>query len=300
MTSLAPRSSDAASSWMLATSACIHGICILAIVISSGSFRKPQTPPTEPVARVKLVEPAAGPPVLEKVQPSLASEPAPAPAEEPVQLVEPIESPPKTQAVVTGKSAEPVADSIKVAKRKKRMRHVKAPEAPEKPSDKRAEKPADEPVKKKEDPDEFLAKRLAALRKEVETKKTDAVDRQVGPKFERPAVAGGGGTRQGSDAVDKELLQWFAAVRTKINAKWSVFASYRHLDRVTVVGVQIADDGRLIGAAVDESSGDEVLDRSAMRAVFQASPFPQVPVEVAERIRKAGGLALRFTVKGLQ
>ncbi len=204
--------------------------------------------------------------------------------------------------MVTGKSVKKPVESIPVAKRKKRMRHVKAPKPPAKKPEKKAEKkPAKKPVeavKKKENPDEFLAKKIAALREEVERKRSDAVAKR--PKPERSSVAGGAGTDQGSDAVDKQLLEWFMAVRTRINAKWSIFASYRHSDRVTVVGVQIADNGQLTGATIDESSGDEALDRSAMRAVYQASPFPAVPAEVAERIRKAGGLALRFSVKGMQ
>jgi periplasmic protein TonB len=295
MRSLSTRSSDAASSWMLATSACIHGICILAIVVFSGSFHKPQSPPAEIVTRVKLVEPAPGPPVLDKVLLGIPQETGSPRPEEAVQLTEPVESPARTPAMVAGKTAEIPAESIKVVKRKKPMRHVKAPKPPEKPP----EKAPPEPAKKKENPDEFLAKRIADLRKGIETKKSDAVDPRPTPKTERSPVAGAGAT-QGSGAIDKELLQWFSAVRTRINARWSVFASYRHLDRVTVVGVHIADDGRLLDATIDESSGDEVLDRSAMRAVAQASPFPPVPAEVAERIRTAGGLALRFTVKGMQ
>jgi TonB family protein len=69
---------------------------------------------------------------------------------------------------------------------------------------------------------------------------------------------------------------------------------------VTVIGVKIADNGRLMDASVDKSSGDQVFDRSAMRAVFQAAPFPPIPSELKEKISKAGGLALRFTPKGMQ
>jgi len=304
MSSLAPRASDAASSWMLATSACIHGVCILAIIIFSGSFHKPPTPSAELITRVKLVEPAPGPPVVEKIPSSPAREPEPSFQEEQVLLVAQKEPPEKPHAEVTGKSAEKPAESIPVVKRKKPPRHVKAPKVPDTKPDKKAEKKPEkkplEPVKKKENPDELLAKKIAALREEVERKRSDAVARRPQPKPERSSVNGGGGTAQASDAVDKQLLEWFAAVRAKINAKWSIFASYRHSDRVTVVGVQIADDGQLSGATIDQSSGDEVLDRSAMRAVYQASPFPHVPAEVAERIRKAGGLALQFTVKGMQ
>jgi TonB family protein len=72
------------------------------------------------------------------------------------------------------------------------------------------------------------------------------------------------------------------------------------LERITIVGVRIADNGRLMDASVDESSGDQVFDRSAIRAVFQAAPFPPIPSELKEKISRAGGLALRFTSKGMQ
>ncbi len=179
MTSLSHRSSDAASSWMLAASACIHGICILAIIIFSGSIHKPQTPPVEPITRVKLVEPSPGPPVLEKIPTSVAREPEPSPPEEPVRLVEHTEPSEHIQAVVTAKAVERPAESIPVVKRKKRMRQVKAPIPPEKKPEKKAEKKPEkkpvEPVKKKEDPSEILAKKIAALREEVERKRSDAV-----------------------------------------------------------------------------------------------------------------------------
>jgi hypothetical protein len=42
--------------------------------------------------------------------------------------------------------------------------------------------------------------------------------------------------------------------------------------------------------AVDESSGDELFDKSAMRRILQGAPFPALPCEAAEKIRDAGGM----------
>jgi len=64
--------------------------------------------------------------------------------------------------------------------------------------------------------------------------------------------------------------------------------------------VKLSDYGKLLDATVDESSGYLVFDRSAMRAVFQASPFPAVTPAIREKIQSAGGLALRFTAGGMQ
>jgi colicin import membrane protein len=89
-------------------------------------------------------------------------------------------------------------------------------------------------------------------------------------------------------------------VRSRVNLHWSVFAEDQPVRRVTIIAVKIADDGELIDARVDESSGNQTFDLSAMRAVRQAAPFPSVPRMLREEIRKRGGLALRFTPGGMQ
>jgi protein TonB len=48
--------------------------------------------------------------------------------------------------------------------------------------------------------------------------------------------------------------------------------------RMTVV---IGADGRLVHAAIDESSGSPVLDRAARHIVKLSAPFPPFPPEVA-------------------
>ena len=72
------------------------------------------------------------------------------------------------------------------------------------------------------------------------------------------------------------------------------------LDKIAVIGVQIAEDGKLVDASIDSSSGDKLFDNSALRAIFHAAPFPPIPQEVTDKIRQSGGLALRFTPGGMQ
>lgn len=299
MSTITFRSSDAASARMLALSACIHGICILALIAVAGSFHKPKPQQEEAITRVHLEAPPASPPKTEIMQPEIVTEPEP-PAENTVQVVEQAKPEDKKHAEIVTKVEKPAEQSIPVKKRKKRMKEVKAPKPPEKKPEKKAEAKPDkkrtEPPKKKETPDEILAKRFAELRKEVAHKKSDAGGQ---PRKPSPTVPGDG-VRPGSGVVDRQFLEWYAGMRDKIDANWRVFASYRNTERATVVGVQLADDGRLINATLDQTSGDEVLDRAALRAVYQASPFPRVPAEVAEKIRQAGGLALKFSVKGMQ
>ena len=59
----------------------------------------------------------------------------------------------------------------------------------------------------------------------------------------------------------------------------------RSVSEITVIGVRLGDDGRVMDVAIDESSGDETFDRSAIRAVLQASPLPPLTPETREKVR---------------
>jgi colicin import membrane protein len=182
---------------------------------------------------------------------------------------------------VAAKAVDP-GESLKTVKRRRQ------PKKAEEPAVEQAAKPAQEKPKKKEDSEALLQSRMEALRREVENRKTDSAQ----PK----AQAQG---RGGSGESDEKINRWFRDVKQRINAKWSLPADLPGGHR-TIIGVQITESGAIATAGVDESSGDPVFDRSAMRAVVQAAPFPPAPMELRERIREAGGLAFRFTPKGLQ
>jgi periplasmic protein TonB len=293
MTSSYSRSPAGASPWGLLLSVCLHGLMFLVVISLSISLSKVNKPVEESISRVKLVAPQAYSPVVEHIQQG----PAEAPNVLPEALIEP-ESPEKVsekpRATLEARVVAPQnRDVITVKKRKKPPRRVEAAKEPDK------KKPQPETAKKKEDPRSFLEKRLAAIRQDVESKKTDAAPRHSAQGDGSRTSAPHNG-KQGGPSGDELLAQWFDGVKTRINAHWSILGDDRQLERVTIIGVRIADDGRLVDASVDESSGDQVFDRSAMRAVVQAAPFPPIPSEVEEKISKAGGLALRFTPKGMQ
>lgn len=89
-------------------------------------------------------------------------------------------------------------------------------------------------------------------------------------------------------------------VKAKINSRWTLPSAGGSIAGETIVGVKLGDDGDILDTTVEESSGDLFFDRSAIRAVINATPFPPPSIEVKDRIRGAGGLALRFTAKGMQ
>jgi colicin import membrane protein len=293
MTSFYSRSSAAASPWGLVLSVCLHGLMFLAVISLSISISKVNKPVEETISRVKLVAPQAYSPVVEHIQ----QDPVEAPNVLPEVRTEP-ELPEKVsekpRATLDAKVVAPQKqDVIAIKKRKKPLRRVETVKEPDK------KKAQPETAKKKEDPRAFLEKRLAAIRQDVESKKTDAAPPQP-PQSSGSQTPGKPEGKQGGPSGDNQSAQWFDEVKSLINSHWSIPGDERQVARVTIIGVKIADNGRLIDASVDESSGDQVFDRSAMRAVFQAAPFPPVPSELKEKISKAGGLAFRFTPKGVQ
>jgi TonB family protein len=287
MTRIFARSWDLVPPWILLISVFLHGIFILALVIVSYQAVTRKKPPDREVStRVNLVaHSSAAPPAMEKL-PEIPMTEADIAASEPPTVAEKTAEPtPAAREVVEEHKVRAPAETIRVAKRKRPMKQVKAAKPPE---------------KKPEDPDAILQKRLAALREKVEKRK--AAEPQAAPATPagQPGSGGNAGPNPGADPAFRELVRWLDGVRSRINSRWSVPTETRPAERVTVVGVRIGDDGRLIAATIHETSGDELFDRSAVSAVFQAAPFPPVPAEVSEKIRKAGGLALRFTPKGMQ
>jgi protein TonB len=59
--------------------------------------------------------------------------------------------------------------------------------------------------------------------------------------------------------------------------------------RAPVIEVSLADDGRLLSALIQRSSGDAALDQAALQILRLASPFGAFPADLAQRYR-----SLRF------
>lgn len=183
----------------------------------------------------------------------------------------------------------PDAPVIPLKKRKVSPRRIDtaAPDTKKKSDEKRPEK--------KEDPKDFLEKRLSQIRADVRNRRERSG--ALGANTDSSGTLTAAAT---SSAVTDNFVRWFEDVRGRINSHWSILGDNRKIEKIAVIGVKLSDDGRLIDATVDETSGDPMFDKSAMRAVFLASPFPPVPPDIRERIKQAGGLALRFSPGGMQ
>ncbi|AFM22834.1 cell envelope integrity protein TolA [Desulfomonile tiedjei] len=284
MTPLRDSSRDAASFWTIAASLLLHALFIsLAVVVSYRTFAPPDKP-VEISMPVRIVQ-EPGLPDTEKIgsAPEALDEPPPLEHSlEPESGFKAIESVRETIDHTEVRKAP--KEAITLAKRKKQPLKVEPPKEP----------PKAEAKKKEEDPAAFLEKRMAALRKEVEKRKND-----LGTQGSRQA-SGNQGNSAEAGRGEEELSRWLALVKQRSQAYFSVIGERPDLNQVTVIGIKISDSGALIDASIHTSSGDRQFDQSAMQAVRQASPYPPPSPEVKERIKQAGGLALRFTSRGIQ
>ncbi len=279
-----------ASPQMLAISAGLHLVAIAFLILGAKYFSAAPKITDMGVTNVKLVEAR---PVSKSALGQLPQQPLEATPE--LASIEPSEPARRANTEVEQlktvfAKAEPLTPAIQMKKRKQKPEKI---EPKKKPTEQKreAEKPKKEPEKKLNSND-FVEKRLAAIKKDLETKKSEKSKNRGASGLDTPAGAG--------SSNDVEIARWFEAVRNKINSHWSVFGDEQKAARVTIISIQIGDDGQLLDASIDRSSGDRFFDSSAMRAIHQAAPFPAMTAEVSDKIKAAGGLALRFTPGGLQ
>jgi colicin import membrane protein len=291
MITLAPRLPDVAHPRMVAVSLLAHGLLLLAILAFSFSLPKPQKVHDWNVTRVKIMESTPGPPAMEKLSRGPSRMPALTTEDSLTQAELTETTPPRIEEKVEPRIVPaPRGDSIPMKKRKQKPARVETP--------KPQEKKTAEPVKQKPDSQELLEKKLAAIRDNVANRSASSPDKRLAATA--PA-SGGQSAADGADEADEELKLWLNAAKQEINSRWRMLPDTRRIRKPTIAGVRIANDGRIADARVEESSGDEAFDRSALSAVSQAALLlPPLSPPAREKIVRAGGLALRFTPGGMQ
>jgi protein TonB len=70
---------------------------------------------------------------------------------------------------------------------------------------------------------------------------------------------------------------YLAAVERKVSENWFSGVSSEAEGRTCIVFFRLRRDGRVADVQIEQSSGNSYFDRSAMRAIRSASPFPPLP-----------------------
>jgi len=96
-------------------------------------------------------------------------------------------------------------------------------------------------------------------------------------------IPGGGGGTDGSGFLDDATFQyaWYLSNMTSIFGRNWARPIKPDLDRTlrAVVHFRVLKDGTLAEIEMEQSSGDAVLDRSALRAVQDSNPLPPLPYQ---------------------
>ncbi len=84
--------------------------------------------------------------------------------------------------------------------------------------------------------------------------------------------------KEREERVQKGVLDiYLAQLRERIRAFWAIPDVLLKEGVKAVIRVKIDEQGRLLLAKVEESSGDPNFDRSVLQALYKAEPFPPPP-----------------------
>jgi colicin import membrane protein len=158
----------------------------------------------------------------------------------------------------------------------KGVRAVKEP-PPQKLKDYAEEKIA--ALMAKREQEQYKADRLSA----IEAKRKLAKVKEIGEEkatVQVTATAVG----EAGEATEGIIGEYSNMVRSLIEQEW-IYFDVKTEDISAIITVRVFKNGELKITNIEQSSGDAIFDRSAVRAVNRASPVPPPPYEVELGVR---------------
>ncbi len=195
--------------------------------------------------------------------------------------VSPPSVPKKKKAV---KHPHPAVKKRVQAVPRKKLMVSKTPVTPKKIK-KKTKKKAVTPQKNR--PENLLKKRLEKIREQVREKQEEqflkkrlnAISSMIKKREEREeASKRQGETGRDNRGQEETLRAYCAAIWETVREHWN-FPEYL-MDQpglTCIIVIRIQHDGTVEKIWFEKKSGDDLFDRSAMRAVKEASPFPKIP-----------------------
>ncbi len=123
---------------------------------------------------------------------------------------------------------------------------------------------------------------VVALRKTVLSVKKEQKAKEVQPPASEEAV-----TSEGNPGGESLMAGYYSLVKERVWSEW-VFPEFRTGQGLeAVVDIKVYRNGRVKIQGIKKSSGNTLFDRSVLRAISKASPFPPPPYELE--------IAVRFT-----
>jgi protein TonB len=87
------------------------------------------------------------------------------------------------------------------------------------------------------------------------------------------------------ESKDPQYISYFTSIKRSIDSNWTYpeLAKRYGLQGKLLVEFQISENGELEGLRLIRSSGSELLDAEALRAIKAAAPFPPIPRWIEQR-----------------
>jgi len=124
--------------------------------------------------------------------------------------------------------------------------------------------------------------------RELPTMSADRRPRAVGESASKPQPATALGQATGStagvgsltiDVTDFPHAWYLRQVLAKVQERWQSQKRASEPEQKPLVWVEINRDGSITTPRIERSSGNTFYDQAALRAIVEASPFPQLPAD---------------------
>lgn len=139
---------------------------------------------------------------------------------------------------------------------------------------------------------EVPIRRLAPVRKESGREEVEKAIERVRKKVAESSSQQASAARQGVVETNQAVHAYYEAIWSRIKAEWALpkgILPSKNLE--AIVDVTVSRSGSVTSLSIERSSGNRYFDRSAVRAIQKASPFPPIP----ESIRGSSvDLGIRF------
>ncbi len=132
-----------------------------------------------------------------------------------------------------------------------------------------------------------VRERIEALQAKKRIEKLAALRKMVDIGGQKSLPQGKtGGALQGSSkqGVITGSGDYYSVVMNKIRQHW-IFPDSIDRDLLAIITIKIARDGSVTIGRMEQSSGNALFDRSALRAISKASPLPSPPQEMEIGVR---------------
>jgi colicin import membrane protein len=194
-----------------------------------------------------------------------------------VNLVGPVKTPRIGRPPVAKKSKKKVAAKKRVAIKRK----TAAPENRTKEISKAVPKKSLKPstrITKEIERIRAISELSKKRREERETtQEVEVVKKRIYDSSQKGAGIPGKGEHMDSDS-------YYALITQKIWSEW-IYPDFGSARFEVIVSIKIDSEGKVVSQAIEETSGNMLFDRSALKAISKASPLPPPPVEMEIGVR---------------